>query len=138
MRMAKATERDIDAAGSAMGVLNSISSGYYPARENEQDTPTFFDEEDPEHLRRFYDEMKATLNAAPGWPGRVIGGMCYVILYDANQIVDPNADTLELHPRFLVMDANPGTGADAPCEAAEGMPASHGPNETEGLPHEQP
>jgi hypothetical protein len=24
--------------------------------------------------------------------------MCYVILYDANQIVDPDADTLELHP----------------------------------------
>ena len=98
MKMAKATERDIDAAGKALALLNTVSSGYYPAREGEEDAPLMFDEDDPEHLRRLWDELKATLDAAPGWQGRVIGGMCYVILYDANQIVDPDADTLELHP----------------------------------------
>lgn len=108
MKMAKATERDIDAAGDAMSVLNDISSGYYPAR-GEEDAPTFFDEDDPEHLRHFYNLMKATLDASPGWQGRVIGGMCYVILYDANQIVDPDADTLEIHPRFTAQ----ATGAAA-------------------------
>lgn len=101
MKMAKATEKDIDAAGDAMSVLNDISSGYYPARDGEEGAPTFFDPDDEKHLRRFYDMMNRTLDAAPGWPGRVIGGMCFVILFDKNEIVDPSADTLELHPRFL-------------------------------------
>lgn len=103
MKMAKASERDIDAAGNAMSVLNDISSGYYPAREGDEDAPTFFDPDDDAHLRRFYDLIKATLDQAPGWQGRVIGGMCYVILYDKNQIVDPDADTLALHPRFATV-----------------------------------
>ncbi len=98
--MAKASDQDINAAGDAMFVLSNISSGYYPARNGEEDAPTFFDPDDPEHLRLFYDLMNATLDASPGWPGRVIGGMCFVILYDKNQIIDPEADTLQLHPRF--------------------------------------
>jgi hypothetical protein len=98
MKMAKATERDIDAAGKAMGVLQTISSGYYPGTED--DAPLHFDPEDPAHLSLFYRLMVETLDASPGWPGRVIGGMCYVILYEANQIIDPDAGTLELHPRF--------------------------------------
>lgn len=105
MKMAKASERDINAAGDAMSILNDISSGYYPARNNEEDAATFFDEDDAEHLRHFYDLMMATLNASPGWPGRVIGGMCYVILYEANEIVDPDSDTLEIHPRFTATGA---------------------------------
>lgn len=100
MKMAKASEKDIDAAGDAMSVLNDISSGYYPARDGDEDAPTFFDPDEPEHLRKFYDLMHATLDAAPGWPGRVIGGMCYVILYDKNEIVDPASDVLELHPKL--------------------------------------
>lgn len=100
MKMAKASERDINAAGDAMSVLSDISSGYYPQRDGDECGDLFFDEENPKHLRKFYDLMKATLDATPGWPTRVIGGMCYVILFDKNQIVDPDADVLELHPRF--------------------------------------
>lgn len=100
MKMTRASNKDINAAGDAMSVLQDVGSSYYPARGDEENPPTLFDRENPEHLRRFYDLMKATLDAAPGWPGRVIGGMCYVILYEKNKIVDPNADTLELHPRF--------------------------------------
>jgi len=98
--MAKASERDIDAAGNAMSILNEISSGYYPANEGDEDAPTFFDPDNTDHLRHFYDLMNATLDKAPGWPSRVIGGLCYVILYEKNQIIDPDSDTLELHPRF--------------------------------------
>ena len=100
MKMYKADERDIEAAGSAMSVLNDISSGYYPKRNGDECDDTVFDEEDPAHLRKFYDLMKSTVDEAPGWPGRVIGGMCYVILYEKNEIVDPSADVLGLHPRF--------------------------------------
>jgi hypothetical protein len=98
MKMAKASEKDIDAAGNAMSVLQDISGGYYPQRDGDECDDNRFDPEDPAHLRKFYDLMSATLDASPGWPGRVIGGMCYVILYKKNQIVDPDADTLELHP----------------------------------------
>lgn len=100
MKTAKASERDIDAAGNAMSVLQIISGGYFPVSEGEEYAPTFFDPDDREHLRRFYNMMNETLDASPGWPGRVIGGMCYVIMYDKNQIVDPDADVIELHPRF--------------------------------------
>jgi hypothetical protein len=104
MKMAKASEKDIDAAGDAMSVLQDISGGYYPKRDGDDCDDLHFDPEDPAHLSTFYRLMTRTLDASPGWPGRVIGGMCYVILYNANKIVDPDVDTLELHPRFAAME----------------------------------
>lgn len=97
--MAKATEKDIDAAGAALGVLNTIASGYYPGVED--DAPLHFDPEDKTHLSLFYRLMVETLDASPGWQNRVIGGMCYVILYQVNEILDPAVDTLELHPQWV-------------------------------------
>ncbi len=100
MRMAKPSERDIDAAGDLMGVLSALSKGYYPTRRDDDcdDAPTYFDEWDREHLRHLYDLINETLDRAPGWPGRVIGGMCYVICWSRNQILDPADDCLRLHP----------------------------------------
>ena len=120
MKMAKASEKDIDAAGDAMSVLNDISSGYYPRRDGDDCEDTFFDEDDRNHLRRFYDLMADTLDKAPGWPGRVIGGMCYVIMFGRNKIVDPDADVLELHPRFAQVQAQ----RDALLEALERLISS--------------
>jgi len=104
MKMAKASERDIEAAGDAMAILNAIDRGDYPANLGDEDAPDWFDEDDPAHLRRFYDAMRATLDAGPGWPGRVIGGMCYVILYEKNEIIDHESDVIELHPRLVAME----------------------------------
>jgi len=100
MKMAKADEKDIDAAGDLMSILDAISRGHYPAKDGEENAPDHFDEHDYDHLRAFYDRVNETLDKAPGYPGRVIGGMCYVILYDKNEIVDPNADVIELHPKL--------------------------------------
>lgn len=100
MKMAKASECDLDAAGDLMSLLSDIDKGYYPERCENDEAPTFFDEDDKEHLRAFYDAVKATLDKAPGYPGRVIGGMCYVIMWDKNEIIDPASDTLDLHPRI--------------------------------------
>lgn len=105
MKMAKADQKDIDAAGDAMSVLNDISSGYYPKRDGDDCEDLYFDPEEPAHLRKFFNLMADTLDKAPGWPSRVIGGMCYVILYDKNKIVDPDADVLEPHPRFAQVEA---------------------------------
>jgi hypothetical protein len=101
MKMAKASKRDIDAAGNLMSLLHQIDRGDYPRLEEGKKVPTWFDEDNFEHLRAFYDAVKATLDAAPGYPGRVIGGMCYVILYDKNEIVDPDSDVIELHPKLV-------------------------------------
>lgn len=100
MRMTKPSDRDIDAAGTTIGVLSDISKGYYPDRTGGDDDtgPFYFDPEDAEHLRLFYDLINETLDSAPGWPGRVIGGMCYVICWDHNQILDPADDCIALHP----------------------------------------
>lgn len=101
MKMAKPSQVDIDAAGDLMSILTDIDKGYYPERGAKEGAPTWFDEEDPEHLRAFYDAVKATLERGPGYPGRVIGGMCYVIMWEKNEIVDPESDTIDLHPRLV-------------------------------------
>lgn len=67
MKMVKPTPKDIDAAGDAMSVLSDISSGYYPSRLGEDNAPTFFDEEDPEHLRR------STISSTARWIARQAG-----------------------------------------------------------------
>lgn len=101
MKMAKPSQDDIDAAGDLMSLLNDIDREYYPVRGDQENAPTFFDEDDPEHLRHFYKLVKATLDKAPGYQGRVIGGMCYVIMWDKNEIVDPDSDTIDLHPKLV-------------------------------------
>lgn len=100
MKMAKASPEEIEAGIRIVGILDSIDSGYYPLAagvDEDDEAPTFFDEDDPAHLRHFYDQVKATLDSAPGWPGRVIFGFA-VIADPRNKMLDPNADTLEFHP----------------------------------------
>lgn len=96
MKMAKPSARDIDAAGDLMALLSDLSRGYYPDRD--ADGPTYFDSDDFEHLKRLHQLIESLLERAPGFPGRVIGGMCYVICWDHNCILDPAQDVLDLHP----------------------------------------
>lgn len=109
MKMAKASEQDIEAAGELMALLNALSSGYHPSpnQTDDDDRQVYFDPEDRQHLRVLYDALDKILESAPGMPGRVIGGMCYVIMWDKNKIIDPDADTLEMHPIHVknAMDA---------------------------------
>lgn len=105
MKMAKADEHDIDAAGRLLQILDTLSRGEYPAtveemEDEDRDVPHYFDPDDKDHLRTLYDRLNAILDDAPSMPYRIIAGMCFVILYDKNQIVDPDCDTLAPHPRF--------------------------------------
>lgn len=104
MKMAKASERDIEAAGNFMSILDQIDRDDYPVVDDDEVAQDHFDPDDYDHLRHFYDLVKSSLDCTPNWHGRVIGGMCYVILYDKNEIVDPASDVLELHPRFQKME----------------------------------
>lgn len=108
MKMAKATERDIDAAGELMQVLEAID-GRFGGPWSEPDAPEnliemldgdAFDSSDEQHLKALYNHLARLLRTAPNFHGRVIGGMCYVIMYDKNEIVDPDSDVLDLHPQL--------------------------------------
>lgn len=99
MKMAKPSERDIDAAGELLSLMNDLSSGYCPWDGDED--ATYFDPDDRQHLRRLYDVLDSLLDRAPGFTNRVIGGMCYVICWDRNEILDPADDCLALHPDLL-------------------------------------
>ncbi|WP_322737134.1 hypothetical protein [Delftia tsuruhatensis] len=96
MKMAKPSERDIDAAGELLSLMNDLSSGYCPW--DGDDDATYFDPDDRQHLRRLYDVLDGLLDRAPGFTNRVIGGMCYVICWDQNEILDPAEDFIALHP----------------------------------------
>lgn len=99
VRMAKATEKDMDAGYFLMNVLDDLDRGYYPELYDERspDAPTFFDEDDVEHLQHLRGLLSKILDKAPGFMGRIMGGMsCF--LNPANAVVDPEADTIEFHP----------------------------------------
>ncbi|CAN7638987.1 hypothetical protein [Paraburkholderia terricola] len=100
MKMAKASSKDLDAALDVAGVIENVcGSGYYPSTpDSDADDPTFFDPDDREHLRAFYDRVTSIVEPAPGSLFRVVGGL-HTILH--NNIVDPDQDVIELHPRFI-------------------------------------
>ena len=107
MKMVKATEKDIAAAGELLGILDTIDRRFGgpwatdgPESLEQALGDKAFDADSREHLQGLYNSLAKLLRQAPNFHGRVIGGMCYVILYDKNQIVDPDADCLELHPKL--------------------------------------
>lgn len=101
MKMSKASEQDMNSALTLCTLLNQVEDGYYPGTED--DGNLFFDPDNYTHLRVFYDQAMACLRAAPGGIVRVVAGM-HTILH--NEILDPDADTLELHPRLISDTSN--------------------------------
>lgn len=102
VRMAKASERDMDAGYDLMHVLSDLDRGYYPELPDERkpDAPTFFDEDDHAHLQHLHSVLKKIIDRAPGFMVRVMGGMS-CLLNPANAVIDPEADTIEFHPGLL-------------------------------------
>lgn len=112
MRMAKPSSRDIDAADELHWVLSAIDTRFGGPWEtdgpsslrallepDEEDSNwTDFDADDPRHLQALYNSLAKLLRTAPNFYGRVLGGMCHVICYGKNQILDPADDCLALHP----------------------------------------
>lgn len=106
MKMGKASQEEVDAAMRLANVLEGVAKGEYPSAFdkdgewiNNEDEPNFFDENDPEHLRAFYDRTMACLT---GGLFRVVGGML-VLLDPTNEVVDPDKSYLDLHPKFQTL-----------------------------------
>lgn len=94
MKMAKASERDLEAANAVARIIGELEKDYMPSGD-EDDGIEFFDRNDAEQCQR---ALSAILDAADkGCVFRVTFGML-VVLDPRNRIVDPDTDTLELHP----------------------------------------
>ena len=94
MKMARASERDVEAALEVSRILADLESGSMPGESEELE---FFDIDDGEQCRRALD---ALLRAAQkGSIFRVTFGMA-VVLDPRNELLDPDADTLEVHPKI--------------------------------------
>lgn len=108
VRMAKATQQDIDAAFELSSILDALDRGYYPSRETDEDPPTYFDSDDRDHLQYLHERL--TDIASRGSLFRVVGGLS-TLLAPENAIVDPDDDCIALHPRFSAHAAsNPEAG----------------------------
>jgi hypothetical protein len=115
MKMARPKARDIEAADDLHWVLSAIDArwgGPWPtdgpddlraalgADENGCCSEEF-DCDNREHLQALYNHLAKLLRRTPNFYGRVIDGMCHVICWDRNAILDPTDDCLSLHPDLV-------------------------------------
>lgn len=114
MKMAKASQADLDATLKVTQIITELEKGFMPAGE---------DGEYAEHFYRNDEELcRTALNAIldeadKGSMFRVAFGML-VLLDPRNELVDPDADTLEAHPKV-----------NAALEAVEWKPIDTAPKD---------
>ena len=117
MKMARASEQDLEAALTVSRIIEELEKGYMPGDDNAEETE-FFDQDDPEHCKRALD---AILSAAhQGSIFRVTFGMA-VVLDPRNKLLDPDADTLELHPDLVRKAASVAAPAAGDALAWQGL-----------------
>lgn len=102
MKMAKASEADLAMAIELANALESLTDRWGPTMPEAidhggEDSAERFDLFDEEHCRRALDYLLQLARRAS--LSRVVFGMS-VLLDPRNELVDPEADTLELHPKF--------------------------------------
>lgn len=111
LKMAKPSAKDIAAAEELQQVLNALDQNQRWGCAALEDTPDFFqliddDEFDPEkdqHAQALYNKLVTLMWENSSFHNRVISGMCHVIMYEKNEIIDPDSDCIDLHPRFAEM-----------------------------------
>ncbi|MBW7903812.1 MAG: hypothetical protein H3C26_20275 [Rhodocyclaceae bacterium] len=97
MKMAKASQADLDMANELAWLLEALEKRCLPEVLSEQFGDDEFDIDNPEHVREAMGLILRTLRK--GSLFRVTFGML-VLLDSDNEIVDPDARTLEVHPKF--------------------------------------
>lgn len=110
MKMAKPSALDIEAADELMQVLQLIDARFGGPWANPdageslskllEGSEDEFDADNTTHLQTLYNNLALLLRRAPNFHGRVIGGMCHVIMNEKNEVLDPASDCIDLHPRF--------------------------------------
>lgn len=98
MKMAKASKADMEMALQLCSALEAVDRRFFPEGCAGVDDPEDFDIDDDEHCGRILRYIHGLMQA--GSIIRVIWGM-YVVMDPSNEIVDPDATTLELHPSIV-------------------------------------
>lgn len=106
--MAKASEADIDMAMTLANVLEDIERGYFPEKFIDLDgdphaieIPTHIDTDDADQYARMIEKLRDLLRK--GSISRVIWGMA-VVCDPSNECIDPDADTIEHHPKLQQLE----------------------------------
>lgn len=104
MKMAKASQADLDMALDLIGVLDDIERGYFPYRFSNPDEEISerIDTDNSDQYDRLIDALQRLLYR--GSIGRVIMGMA-VVCDPANECIDPEADCIEHHPMRQKMES---------------------------------
>ncbi|WP_277080781.1 hypothetical protein [Thauera propionica] len=104
MKMAKATAIDIDVAMDIANIVGALENRYRPALVfGDDDEELFLDMDSAADLRAVVEKVREL--ALRGSLFRVVWGMA-VLLDPSNEVVDPDADHLEIHPKISAMEAD--------------------------------
>lgn len=124
MKMAKANEADLRAALDLCSAMEDLRRGFLPQQMQDPDSEESVRYDYREHA----DEVVDCLNriANQGSLFRVCFGMT-VLLDPGNEVVDPEADALELHPKHEKAAVQRDELLAALEEAIEVIKAWHGP-----------
>jgi hypothetical protein len=95
MKMAKASEADLNMAMKLASVLEDIEIGHFPALFTNGEEIECLDTNDCEQYARLIEDLQELL--AHGSISRVVYGMV-VVCDPSNECIDPSADTIERHP----------------------------------------
>ncbi len=98
MKMAKASEADLNMALKLCSALEAIERRFFPKGSEGQNDPEDFDIDDDAQCGQVLRHLDGILRG--GSIGRVIWGMA-VLLDPENKTVDPDARTLEPHPETV-------------------------------------
>jgi hypothetical protein len=101
MKQVRASESDMEAAAIIAGMLSDVAGGDYPRLPNGgqlPDDPGYFDPDNFDHLRAFFDRVSSCLDDHPGSLGRVVWGF-HTLMH--SNLVDPSQDYLAIHPRIM-------------------------------------
>lgn len=103
MKMAKASEADLRMAMDVANVLDDIDRGFFPYKfqDEESEYGERIDTDDRDQYERLIDGLQRLL--VQGSIFRVIFGMA-VVCDPANECIDPDADSIEHHPKRLIAE----------------------------------
>jgi len=106
MKMAKASERDLEMAMELSQFVEELVDGYVPKQAQDfeaacdSDETVWLDYDDTEQMASIIQALIAITRK--GSIFRVTFGMA-VLCDPANELLDPDADTLEIHPKFAAI-----------------------------------
>jgi hypothetical protein len=97
MKMARASDEDIEAALKVSRILEDLDRRYMPS-DGDSEELEFFDRDDAEQCQKIVGMLLDATRYTSLF--RVVFGMA-VVLDPRNELLDPDADTIEMHPKIV-------------------------------------